>query len=202
MYNSIKGGDHIMDIGNRLRTLRENIGLTQEEVGKLIGVTKATVNRYETEEIDIKRTIAIKLAKVLNTTPSYIMGWGDNPNTGYSPSNKNLNTDNIFENPLNKKNNEILDMYNKLDIEDKAEIRGTIKQMLKAEKYSNNTKKISESKSNNPTKVTAEEFKDAFSSNIQLAAYNGNHVKLDEDHEELSADEINFLIEELKKMQN
>ena len=67
-----------MDIGNRIRHLRERAGLTQEEVGQRIGVTKATVNRYETGNIDIKRTIAIKLAEILNTTPAYIMGWTDN----------------------------------------------------------------------------------------------------------------------------
>lgn len=66
-----------MNIGDRIRNLREKCSLTQEEVGKKIGVTKATVNRYETGEIDIKRTIAIKLADVLNTTPQYIMGWDD-----------------------------------------------------------------------------------------------------------------------------
>ena len=68
-----------MNIGDRIRQLREQLGLTQEEVGNKIGVTKATVNRYETGEIDIKRTIAIKLADVLNSTPSYIMGWEPDP---------------------------------------------------------------------------------------------------------------------------
>lgn len=66
-----------MDIGNRIRHLRERANLTQEEVGQRIGVTKATVNRYETGNIDIKRTIAVKLADILNTTPAYIMGWTD-----------------------------------------------------------------------------------------------------------------------------
>ena len=68
-----------MNIGDRIRQLREQLGLTQEEVGNKIGVTKATVNRYETGEIDIKRTIAIKVADVLNSTPSYIMGWEPDP---------------------------------------------------------------------------------------------------------------------------
>ena len=34
-----------MNIGDRIRNLREKCSLTQEEVGKKIGVTKATVNR-------------------------------------------------------------------------------------------------------------------------------------------------------------
>ena len=53
-----------MNIGQRLKQLRDEKQLTQEDVGNIIGVTKATVNRYETGEIDIKRTIAVKLSKV------------------------------------------------------------------------------------------------------------------------------------------
>ena len=66
-----------MNIGLRLKDLRETAGLTQEEVGNSIGVTKATVNRYETGEIDIKRTIAIKLGNLFDVPPAYIMGWTD-----------------------------------------------------------------------------------------------------------------------------
>ena len=64
-----------MNIGLRIKSLRESNGLTQEELGKVIGVNKATVNRYETGVIDIKRTVAIKLAEALNTSPAYLMGW-------------------------------------------------------------------------------------------------------------------------------
>lgn len=68
-----------MNIGNRLRDLRNKKGMTQEAVGERLGVNKATVNRYETGVIDIKRTIAIKLADILNSNPAYIMGWSDDP---------------------------------------------------------------------------------------------------------------------------
>ena len=69
-----------MNIGQRLKQLRDAKDFTQEDVGKMIGVTKATINRYETGEIDIKRTVAIKLAEVFNVSPAYIMGWEDNQN--------------------------------------------------------------------------------------------------------------------------
>lgn len=68
-----------MEIGERIKSLREFKKLTQEQVGHAIGVNKATVNRYETGVIDIKRTVAIKLAEVLETSPSYLMGWEDYP---------------------------------------------------------------------------------------------------------------------------
>lgn len=66
-----------MNIGARIKQLRELRGLTLEQVGDSIGVNKATVQRYETGKIDIKRTVAMKLAEILNTNPSYILGWTD-----------------------------------------------------------------------------------------------------------------------------
>ena len=66
-----------MDIGKRIKFLRDSKGLTQEELGKFVGVNKATINRYETGEIDIKRTIAIKLGEALDVSPAIIMGWED-----------------------------------------------------------------------------------------------------------------------------
>ena len=118
-----------MNIGSRLRQLREKANLTQEEVGKQLGVTKATVNRYESGKIDIKRTIAIKLSDILNTTPSYIMGWDESAKTS------SYNLPEII--PPSKVDPDmfVLNMYKRIDIEDKAEVRGTMKQMLKADKY-------------------------------------------------------------------
>ena len=66
-----------MDIGPRLKRLRESQGLTLEQVGAHVGVNKATVQRYESGEIDIKRNVAIKLGEVLHASPAYIMGWSD-----------------------------------------------------------------------------------------------------------------------------
>lgn len=68
-----------MDIGARLKQLRELQGLTLEQVGAHVGVNKTTVQRYESGEIDIKRNVAIRLAEILHTEPSYIMGWSDDP---------------------------------------------------------------------------------------------------------------------------
>ena len=73
-----------MDIGSRVKALREARGLTLEQVGAFIGVNKATVQRYEIGNIDIKRNVAIKLAECLGTSPSYIMGWTDDPLAGVS----------------------------------------------------------------------------------------------------------------------
>lgn len=75
-----------MNIGSRLKELREARGLTLEQVGAYIGVNKATVQRYEIGNIDIKRNVAIKLAECLGTSPAYIMGWTDDASAASSPA--------------------------------------------------------------------------------------------------------------------
>ena len=93
-----------MDIGYRIKRLRELKKLTQEELGLAIGVNKATINRYETGVIDIKRTTALKLASIFDVSPAYIMGWEDaqikNP---------------TFEYILNQKEIEHIKAYRKLN---------------------------------------------------------------------------------------
>ena len=71
-----------MEIGSRIKALREARGLTLEQVGDFVGVNKATIQWYEIGNIDIKRNVAIKLAECLGTSPSYIMGWTDDPLAG------------------------------------------------------------------------------------------------------------------------
>ena len=62
-------------MGERLKELRLGKGLTQEEVGKIIGVQKAAIQKYEKGDIkNMKTDAARKLAKFYNVTPAYIMG--------------------------------------------------------------------------------------------------------------------------------
>lgn len=50
--------------------------MTQEDLGKIIGVQKAAIQKYEKGTVkNIKRASLIKLAEVLGTTPEYIIGW-------------------------------------------------------------------------------------------------------------------------------
>lgn len=73
----MKVGVFVYSVGERIKNKRENQGLTLEQVGKYLGVSKTTVLRYETGEVGIKRNTAIKLAEILKTTPAYLMGWNE-----------------------------------------------------------------------------------------------------------------------------
>lgn len=71
-----------MSVGNRIRQRRLELGLSGEEVGKMLGVNKTTVYRYEKGEID-KMPIEVveKLSVALRTTPDIIMGWNSDVST-------------------------------------------------------------------------------------------------------------------------
>ena len=61
---------------NKIKELRKAKGLTLEQVGALVGVGKSTVRKWETGIIaNMKRDKIASLAKALDTTPAYLMGW-------------------------------------------------------------------------------------------------------------------------------
>ena len=62
-------------MGEILKELRLERGLTQEEVGNLIGVQKAAIQKYEKGDVEnIKRSSIKKLAKYYGVTTDYIFG--------------------------------------------------------------------------------------------------------------------------------
>lgn len=65
-----------METGEKIKTLRKELGLTLEEVGTIVGVGKSTVRKWENGLISNMRSDKIeKLAEALHTTPAYLMGW-------------------------------------------------------------------------------------------------------------------------------
>jgi transcriptional regulator with XRE-family HTH domain len=64
--------------GERLRSLREQRGQSQEEIAKLIGVGRTTYLKYESGENKPTRKLK-ELATLFGVTSDYIMGFSDNP---------------------------------------------------------------------------------------------------------------------------
>lgn len=68
-----------MNMGERLKELRLKKGATQEEVGKIINVTKPTIMKYEKGLVEnLKRSSIEKLAKYFDVAPSYLMCLDEN----------------------------------------------------------------------------------------------------------------------------
>lgn len=67
-----------MEISDRIKKRRQNLGLTLEEVAEKLGVAKSTVLRYETKDIGNMGIDKLALlAFALKCTPAYLMGWED-----------------------------------------------------------------------------------------------------------------------------
>ena len=65
-------------VGERVKERRMELKLSMPELGKRIGVNKSTIQRYETDGVDPKRTMIINgLAEALLTTPEWLIGLSD-----------------------------------------------------------------------------------------------------------------------------
>lgn len=76
-----------MKLGERMRTARKAKAMSLEDVSKKIGITRQTMSRYENSVIvNIPTEKVEAIAKVLDVTPAYLMGWTDDPeNNKFDP---------------------------------------------------------------------------------------------------------------------
>lgn len=73
-----------MNIGNKIKTLREKKGLTQLELSKDLNVVRQTVAQWENQERDLKTGAIISLAKYFNVSADYLLGLTENTSTNIS----------------------------------------------------------------------------------------------------------------------
>lgn len=75
-----------MTVGRRIREYRKKLGLSVDDVAEKLGKNRATIYRYESDDIEnLPAPVLEPLAKILQTTPAELMGWkkdltGDLPN--------------------------------------------------------------------------------------------------------------------------
>ncbi len=60
-------------MGNRIKEMRVRMGMTQEQLAEAIYTKKATISAYENDRIDMKSSVVIELAKVLECSVSFLM---------------------------------------------------------------------------------------------------------------------------------
>ena len=110
-----------MTIGERIKELRLEKGMSQEELGKLVGVQRAAINKYEKGlVVNLKREVIAKLATALGTTPTDLMGWTDEDKKEPTVENDGLPD-------INK---ELIEMVKDLSEEDAALLLAALKAKL------------------------------------------------------------------------
>ncbi|MEK4112141.1 transcriptional regulator with XRE-family HTH domain [Paenibacillus sp. DS2363] len=63
----------------RIRDLREDKDLTQQQLAKMLNITQTTYSRYETGVLDVPSVVLIKLSEFHNVSIDYILGQTKNP---------------------------------------------------------------------------------------------------------------------------
>ena len=67
-----------MTVGQRIKQRRKELGMNAETLASLVGVTAATIYRYENGDIGNMNAKKLKpIAEALRTTPADLMGWSD-----------------------------------------------------------------------------------------------------------------------------
>ena len=60
-------------MGSRIRKMRLKQGMTQEQLAEALYSKKVTISAYENDRIDIKSSVVIELARILECSVSYLM---------------------------------------------------------------------------------------------------------------------------------
>lgn len=63
-----------MEFGQRLKELRKNAGLSQKQLGQLLGVTKSVISFYELQDRSPSPLVLIKLSGIFHVTTDYLLG--------------------------------------------------------------------------------------------------------------------------------
>jgi len=101
-----------MTVADRIRSRRESLGITQEELAKKMGLKgRSSVARIESMGDDVSLKNVEKIAPLLNCSPLYLMGWApESPVGDLDPEDKALLK---VVKPLNGQNKQHLIEYAK-----------------------------------------------------------------------------------------
>lgn len=79
-YKGSRGSEQNMSsIGERARKRRTDLGITQKHVASQLQVSPNTYSNYENDVRKIEAEMIPKLASILKTTTSYLLGESDDP---------------------------------------------------------------------------------------------------------------------------
>lgn len=116
-----------MNIGERIKKLRKEKGLSVDYIAEKLGKNRATVYRYESSEIEnLPYPILVPLADILGTTPMYLMGCE------------------VEDIKVTKEEKQLLENYNKLDSDDKTKVIDYTNLLSNQDKYKSANKSASE----------------------------------------------------------
>jgi transcriptional regulator with XRE-family HTH domain len=77
----------MVQLGARIKALRERKGLNQSELARECGIAPATISRLESGDLkDVQTAIATRLAQALGVSIDYLVGRYEDEGTGSKPT--------------------------------------------------------------------------------------------------------------------
>lgn len=129
---------YLIEIGNRIKQLRTEKDMSQDELAKRSGYgSRSTINKIELGINDVPQSKIKAIAEALGVSVGTLLCWDEfDEKHDTKKIQKEVNLIEHIEQQHGKITREAFEMYIQLDSDDQGEIRGEMKQMLKAEKYS------------------------------------------------------------------
>ena len=118
-------------LGKKIRELREQNDITQQDLAKYLKVAKSTLSQYETSSRIPNDDIKKAIAKKFNVSVDYLLGLTDIPETidTYIAKQKKTGTQPAAD-EYSADERKIIDMYRQLSEKDKGKIEGRLEEML------------------------------------------------------------------------
>ena len=108
---------------NRIKALRLEKNWTQDELGNMLNVKRAAVSKYEGCRIPLTDDTLLKLSKIFNVSSDYILGISDV---------RTISQSTIVEESFSSDEIELINLFRKLPVNMRAEIKGEIKGILRS----------------------------------------------------------------------
>lgn len=117
--------------GERIRKMRMELGMTQEELATRMGYTsKSTITKIEQGIRDVPQNKIEKFADVLGTTPAVLMGWVDKETDQKNDARVSI----AFQSSYDKELFEMVEKLSKLTPEKRQVVKAVLDAVSTSEK--------------------------------------------------------------------
>lgn len=115
-----------MKIGDRIKHRRIELGMSQDELARRLGYrSRSSINKIEKDASGLPQTKIAAIASVLQTTPSFIMGWEE------VQKKNNIQADIVIRMRTDNKFFSLIEGLNKLKPEQLASVKQVVDAFLK-----------------------------------------------------------------------
>lgn len=122
-----KGGGKL-DIGEKIKTARLEKGMTQQELGELLGVQKSAIAKYENGRVvNIKRSTLKKISDILGIRPSELIFDAEIKNNPVGMAE--MHVEMIMDEDLN----EMYEDFKKLDTNKRKIVKDLVRSLAKVD---------------------------------------------------------------------